>query len=162
MNKKLWIGFVTVFVTTQVLEGFVNFFLLDPIYSSYSHIWRPISEMKLWMLPVTGMFFSFFFVFIFSKGYEGKGISEGIRYGFYVALWLLFRTLMETTPSCRFLMLSHYNGLRTTHSNMSSPVLFCQEFSACESTHQPCLEGLSIAGMAQGRPVRFPTMVFVA
>ena len=86
MNKKLWIGFVTVFVTTQVLEGFVNFFLLDPIYSSYSHIWRPISEMKLWMLPVTGMFFSFFFVFIFSKGYEGKGISEGIRYGFYVAL----------------------------------------------------------------------------
>jgi hypothetical protein len=86
MNKKLWIGFVTVFVTTQVLEGFVNFFLLDPIYSSYSHIWRPISEMKLWMLPVTGMFFSFFFVFIFSKGYEGKGISEGIRYGIYVAL----------------------------------------------------------------------------
>ena len=86
MNKKLWIGFVTVFVTTQVLEGFVNFLLLDPIYSSYSHIWRPISEMKLWMLPVTGMFFSFFFVFIFSKGYEGKGISEGIRYGFYVAL----------------------------------------------------------------------------
>ncbi|MBF8294826.1 MAG: hypothetical protein HW389_1371 [Bacteroidetes bacterium] len=86
MNKKLWVGFVTVFVTTQVLEGLVNFFLLDPIYSSHSHIWRPISEMKLWMLPVTGMFFSFFFVFIFSKGYEGKGISEGIRYGFYVAL----------------------------------------------------------------------------
>lgn len=86
MNKKLWVGFVTVFVTTQVLEGLVNFFLLDPVYSSYSHIWRPISEMKLWMLPVTGMFFSFFFVFIFSKGYEGKGISEGIRYGFYVAL----------------------------------------------------------------------------
>jgi hypothetical protein len=86
MNKKLWVGFVTVFVTTQVLEGLVNFFLLDPIYSSYSHIWRPISEMKLWMLPVTGMFFSFFFVFIFSKGYEGKGISEGVRYGLYVAL----------------------------------------------------------------------------
>jgi hypothetical protein len=86
MNKKLWFGFVTVFVTTQVLEGLVNFFLLDPIYSSYSHIWRPISEMKLWMLPVTGMFFSFFFVFIFSKGYEGKGISEGVRYGLYVAL----------------------------------------------------------------------------
>jgi len=86
MNKKIWIGFVTVFVTTQVLEGFMNFFLLDPIYSSYSHIWRPISEVKLWMLPVTGMFFSFFFVFIFSKGYEGKGISEGVRYGFYVAM----------------------------------------------------------------------------
>jgi len=86
MNKKLWIGFVAVFVTTQVIEGLLDFYLLDPIYSSYSHIWRPIMEMKLWMLPVTGMFFSFFFVFIFSKGYEGKGVTEGIRYGVYVAL----------------------------------------------------------------------------
>jgi hypothetical protein len=86
MNKRLWIGFVAVFVTTQIVEGILNFYLLDPIYSSYSYIWRPIAEMKLWMLPVTGMFFSFFFVFIFSKGYEGKGVTEGIRYGLYVAL----------------------------------------------------------------------------
>ena len=86
MHKRLWIGFVAVFVATQMIEGLLDFYLLDPIYSSYSHIWRPIMEMKLWMLPVTGMFFSFFFVFIFSKGYEGKGLAEGIRYGLYVAL----------------------------------------------------------------------------
>ena len=86
MNKRRWIGFVAVFVTTQIIEGLLDFYLLDPIYSSYSHIWRPIEEMKLWMLPVTGMFFSFFFVFIFSKGYEGKGVAEGLRYGLYVAL----------------------------------------------------------------------------
>lgn len=89
MNKRIWIGFVSVFVTTQVIEGLVNFLLLGPIYSSYSHIWRPITEVKLWMLPVTGLFFSFFFVFIFSKGYEGKGVLEGIRYGFYVALMVV-------------------------------------------------------------------------
>ena len=86
MNKKLWIGFVAVFVTTQIIEGLLDFYLLGPVYSAYSHIWRPIAEMKLWMLPVTGMFFSFFFVFIFSKGYERKGIAEGLRYGVYVAL----------------------------------------------------------------------------
>jgi hypothetical protein len=38
------------------------------------------------MLPFTGLFFSFFFTFIFSKGYEKKGIGEGIRYGFYAAM----------------------------------------------------------------------------
>ncbi len=89
MNKKLWIGFVAVFVSTQIMEGLLDLYLLDPIYSSYSHVWRPIAEMKLWMLPVTGMFFSFFFVFIFSKGYEGKGVAEGIRYGLYVALMVV-------------------------------------------------------------------------
>lgn len=86
MSKRLWIGFVAVFVTTQIIEGILDFYLLGPIYNSYSHIWRPIMEMKLWMLPVIGMFFSFFFVFIFSKGYEGKNVAEGIRYGLYVAL----------------------------------------------------------------------------
>lgn len=86
MSKRIWIGFVAVFVTTQVIEGLTNYFFLDPIYSAYSHIWRPIAEMKLWMLPITGLSFSFFFVFIFSKGYERKGLLEGVRYGFYVAL----------------------------------------------------------------------------
>jgi hypothetical protein len=86
MNKKIWIGFLAVYLTTQVIEGLVDFFFLDPIYFSLSHIWRPITEMKLWILPITGVFFSYFFVYIFSKGFEKKGILEGVRYGFYVAL----------------------------------------------------------------------------
>ena len=88
MNKRIWIGFVTVFVTTQLIEGLVGFILLGPTYSHSAYIWRPIAEIKLWMLPVTGAFFSFFFVFIFSKGYEGKGLLEGVRYGTYTALMI--------------------------------------------------------------------------
>ena len=86
MSKRIWIGFVTVFLTTHIIEGLVHFILLGPTYSQYSHIWRPIAEVKLWILPVTGIFFSFFFVFMFAKGYEGKGLVEGVRYGLYVAL----------------------------------------------------------------------------
>jgi hypothetical protein len=47
---------------------------------------RPEGEMKLWILPVTGLFFSFLFTFIFSKGFEGKGLLEGTRYGLYIGL----------------------------------------------------------------------------
>ena len=86
MSKKIWIGFIAVFLTTQVIEGFADFYFFDPIYSSLPQIWRPISEVKLWLLPITGIFFSYFFVFIFSKGYERKGLLEGVRYGLYVAL----------------------------------------------------------------------------
>ena len=92
MSKKIWIGFIAVFLTTQVIEGFVDLMFLGPIYVSFSQIWRPIAEMKLWMLPVTGMFFSYFFVYIFSKGYERKGILEGVRYGLYVALMVALPT----------------------------------------------------------------------
>lgn len=89
MNKKIWIGFVTVFVTTQLIEALVGFILLGPTYSHSPQIWRPIAEVKLWMLPVTGAFFSFFFVFVFSKGYQAKGLPEGLRYGTYAALMIV-------------------------------------------------------------------------
>jgi hypothetical protein len=56
-SKRLWIGFVTVYVATQVMGGLGNFYLFDPIYNSYSHIWRPIEDVNLWILPVTGVFF---------------------------------------------------------------------------------------------------------
>jgi hypothetical protein len=89
MNKRIWTGFVTVFVTTQLIESIVGFILLGPAYGEYPHVWRPIAEVKLWMLPVTGAFFSFFFVFFFSKGYESKGLTEGMRYGLYAALMIV-------------------------------------------------------------------------
>ena len=89
MSKRIWIGFFTVFVTTQVIEGLVDFYVFDPIYSSLPQIWRPINEVKFWMLPVGGMFFSYIFVLIFSKGYEKKGILEGVRFGLYVALMVI-------------------------------------------------------------------------
>ncbi len=86
MNKKVWIGFVIAFVALQVLDGIVNFIILDPAYKSISHLMRPEGETKLWLLPVTGLFFSFFFTYVFSKGYEGRGLLEGVRYGLYIGL----------------------------------------------------------------------------
>lgn len=89
MNKKVWMGFVAVFVVMQILEYIVNMVLLDSLYKSVSELWRPEGEMKVWLFVVVGLFFSFFFTLIFSKGYEGKGIMEGVRYGLYVALMVV-------------------------------------------------------------------------
>jgi hypothetical protein len=88
MNKKLWLGFVAVFVLLQGLDYLIHNVILSSYYASdaLKHIWRPDMESKMWMFPVIGLFFSFFFTLIFSKGYEGKGIAEGVRYGLYVSL----------------------------------------------------------------------------
>jgi hypothetical protein len=40
----------------------------------------------MWIMYVTALIFSFLFVYIFSKGYEGRGIQEGIRYGLIIGL----------------------------------------------------------------------------
>jgi len=84
MNKKLLLGFVGVFVVVFVLEFIINNYLMMSIYEQTAGLWRPPEEMKMWLVIICQLFFAFFFTFIFSKGYEGKGIGEGIRYGLYV------------------------------------------------------------------------------
>ncbi len=86
MNRKLIIGFIAVFVVFMILDYLIHNVLLASLYEETEHLWRPAEEMKSWIFFITGLFFAFFFTLIFSKGYEGKGIMEGVRYGLYVAL----------------------------------------------------------------------------
>jgi len=90
VNKKTWIGFVAVFVTIAVLDFIVNMVLLSSTYQdeSMKQLWRSQAEMKVWLFYVVYLFVAFFFSLIFSKGYEGKGIMEGMRYGFYVGMMM--------------------------------------------------------------------------
>jgi hypothetical protein len=88
MNKKLWIGFVAVFVVSFLLDILVNNFIMMKEYMETAQLWRPQAEMKTGVILVVELSFAFFFTFIFSKGYEGKGAVEGLRYGLYVGLMM--------------------------------------------------------------------------
>ena len=87
MTKKFWMAFVAVFVTAVVCNMIVYNFILGNAFSSLP-VWRTDMGSLQWIYPVITLVGSFFFTFIFSKGYEGKGIAEGFRYGLYVGIWL--------------------------------------------------------------------------
>lgn len=88
MSKKFWIAFVVVFVVWNILDFLTHGVILSSTYQSEEvmKIMRPDMQSKMWIFYVVSVIMSFFFTLIFSKGYEGKGISEGIRYGLYVGL----------------------------------------------------------------------------
>jgi hypothetical protein len=88
MNKKVVVGFIVVFVLMEVVSFVVNYLLLGSTYESLNHLWRPDMESKMWIFHVLMIIGAFFFTFIFSKGYEGKGIAEGVRYGLYIGIWM--------------------------------------------------------------------------
>lgn len=87
MNKKFWMAFIAVFVTAVILDMIVYNLILGSAFTSLT-VWRPDMKSLQWIYPVITLVGSFFFTFIFSKGYEGKGIGEGIRYGLYIGIWL--------------------------------------------------------------------------
>lgn len=86
MDKKIWVGAIVVFILFAVLDMVVHGMLLASLYESTKELWRPQAEIKMWILFVNYAFIAYFFTLIFSKGYEGKGIAEGVRYGTYVGL----------------------------------------------------------------------------
>ena len=87
MTKKFWMAFIAVFVTGIILNMVVYGLVLGSAFSSL-RVWRTDMQSLQWIYPVITLVGSFFFTLVFSKGYEGKGIAEGIRYGLYIGIWL--------------------------------------------------------------------------
>ena len=85
--KKVLIGFVVVLIAMIVMSFIVDGIILGSTYASLSSVWRPDMQSKMWIFYIVMIVSSFFFSFIFSKGYEGKGILEGVRYGLYIGIW---------------------------------------------------------------------------
>ena len=86
--KKFFITFIVIYIAGGVLGYLVHEVLLGATYDSLSDIWRPDMERLMWIQMVTSLFSTFFFIYVFAKGYEGKGIMEGVRYG--LIIWGFF------------------------------------------------------------------------
>ncbi len=86
--KKVLIGAVVVFVILEVLDFLIHGVILASSYAAIPDIWRTDMMDKMWVMHIVKVVVSFFFALIFSRGYEGRGAVEGIRFGLYVGLMM--------------------------------------------------------------------------
>jgi|WetSurSiteA1Bulk_404760.scaffolds.fasta_scaffold92745_1 hypothetical protein len=104
LDVKKWIyASIAVFVVYVIIEYLSNQFVFMPSYPNMypsapdgGSVWIP----RIWMYLGRAIF-SFMFVFVYTRGYEGKaGIGEGLRYGLWIALLvpvpLFFRSLVAS------------------------------------------------------------------
>lgn len=84
--KRLIIASLSVFAAFQVFDILEHSLILGPLYMEMTNIWRPNMMELMWVMFLTSCVFSFAFVYIFTRGYENKGIMEGVRYGFYIGI----------------------------------------------------------------------------
>lgn len=91
MNEKKYVATtIIVFIALQILDFVVHNLLLGSAYERTSALWRPEMTDFMWVMWVTGFIFSAIFVYIFTKGYEDKGIWEGLRYGLLIGILVSF------------------------------------------------------------------------
>ena len=87
--KRFIIAVIAVFVTFQVLDFIIHGQILSQEYRSLSQVWRPDMMSKMWIMVITSLIMSILFVYVFIKGYEKKGILEGLRYGLIIGLFMI-------------------------------------------------------------------------
>ena len=87
MNVKRFVSAViVVFIAFQIFDYIIHGIILAPAYQKLESIWRPEMMSKMWIMYITSLILSLLFVYIFTKGYEARGIGEGIRYGLLIGL----------------------------------------------------------------------------
>jgi hypothetical protein len=90
MNTKRWIiSSIVIFIAVQIFDYVEHGLILSGAYEPLLGIWRADMNSVMWIMYVTSLIFAFLFVYIFSKGYEGKGILEGVRYGLLIGLLMV-------------------------------------------------------------------------
>lgn len=90
INKSFWIGFVVVYIVWQIIGFLLHGVMLQDTYAGMWQVFRPESQMNnmMWMMFVSSALYLLLFCYIFTKGYERKGIGEGLRFGLLMGLFL--------------------------------------------------------------------------
>ncbi|MBI4005365.1 MAG: hypothetical protein HY356_01745 [Gammaproteobacteria bacterium] len=89
MNTKRFIpSIIAVFTFIFIYEWILHGYLLAGLYESTPSLWRSKTEMPAYLiwLMLGQLFFTIMFCYIFLKGYENKGLMEGVRYGILIGL----------------------------------------------------------------------------
>ena len=96
-NKTFWIGFVVVFVLLQVIGFLVHGVMLEDTYQALASAFRPEEQMNemMWIMMLSGVGVLFLFCYIFTKGREGGGVIEGVRYGALIGVLLGLPTSVD-------------------------------------------------------------------
>jgi len=86
--SKFIIGSVVVFIVMTGLEFLFHAWFMAETYAEHAELVRNEADSGslMWAMMLGFLIMSFGFCFIFTKGYQGKGCLEGIRYGLYIGV----------------------------------------------------------------------------
>ena len=84
--KRFIIASIAVFVAFEIIDAIIHMGILGKTYQSIT-IWRPDMMSKMWIMHIGSLLLAFLFTYIFIKGYENKGIVEGLRFGIIIGLF---------------------------------------------------------------------------
>ena len=93
--KRFLVASAVTYVIVQAMELVINNVLMKSANESLMSLWRPNMMSRMWVMYAVGVLVALLFTYIFVKGSEGKGITEGVRYG--IIIWLFVSVPMSVS-----------------------------------------------------------------
>jgi hypothetical protein len=84
--KRIVLAVVAVFVAWSAIDFVIHGMILASSYEATARLWRPMEEMKLWVMHLAGLITALAFVCIYALLIAEKGIGSGLKYGLLFGL----------------------------------------------------------------------------
>lgn len=81
MLKRAIIATIAIFILWQILDFVIHEILLAGLYEETKELWRPMDEMKNWLMALVSLISSAVFVSIFAFYFKEKNLITGVKYG---------------------------------------------------------------------------------
>ena len=79
--KKTILATAAVFVAWSVMDFIIHGVILRGAYAATPALWRPMAEMKMWLMYFTTLVHAGAFVYIYARFIAEKGIGTGMLFG---------------------------------------------------------------------------------
>lgn len=81
MTKRILLAVVAVFIAWEVLDFIIHGVLLQSTYEATASLWRPMEEMKMFLMYCITLLFAICFVLIYGLLIGEKSLASGIKFG---------------------------------------------------------------------------------
>ena len=104
MAKRIILATLAIFVAWSVLDLVIHSVILSSSYEATDQLWRPMEEMKMWLIHLVSIISAFVFVLLYVRLVDDKSLCKavelGILLGIAFGIGMGFGTyaVMPTTP----------------------------------------------------------------
>jgi hypothetical protein len=84
--KRIALAVLAVFVSWSVLDFVIHGLVLRSTYEATALLWRPMAEMKMWIMHLTVLITALAFVWIYAGFFAERGLASGMKYGILFGL----------------------------------------------------------------------------
>ena len=106
MKKRFYLSWFLIYVLNSFSGYFVHHVLLGDTYKKIASVLHADVKSRIWAFILISLTGSFFLTLIYSRWRKSNTLAEGLKYGFFIGIWITFSEYLSAYASSDAIPLS--------------------------------------------------------